>query len=245
MSGSGSIDTAPSGRFADSRWTRAGNAARGDRRDAQCALHGLCLQYWFPVYAYLRQCGHAPAIAGDMAGAFFRELLASGLPLAPMPAQARFRGFLLESLHRFLAADWRQLEPPGGPSDPLHGPDSGELEVRYLRVAAAQSSAHAAFQRGYALELITRAHRRLAQEAHDAGRGRMYEVLAPLLGTTPPDGMLEALAPPLATRTSTLSIALDRLCQRFQELVRDELAQTVSDQASLERERTELLAALR
>lgn len=245
MSMSGSIDRPEAGRFADTRWTLVGAAARGDRLEARRALLELCLQYWYPVYAYLRRCGHVPVVAEDIAGAFFRDLLASRLPLTSLPAQARFREFLLESLHRFLATDWRHMEAPRGPLDRLQGPALEELEARHQRETASGMPAADAFHRGYALELIASAHRRLSLEAVHAGRGPMYEALAPFLGAQPPAGTLESLARQFSSRPLALAIALKRLRERFQELVRDELAQTVGDEAGLERERTELLAILR
>ncbi|AKC86166.1 hypothetical protein [Pseudoxanthomonas suwonensis] len=230
-------------RFADTRWTLVGTAARGERLEARRALLELCLQYWYPVYAYLRRCGHAPLLAEDIACAFFRDLVHSRLPLASVPTQTRFRDFLLESLHHFLATDWRRMENPGGPADALQGPAIEDLEARHRRESPA-ASASLAFHRGYALELIASAHRRLSLEAAHAGRGPMYQALAPFLATPPEPGTLESLAQRLSTRPLVLAIALKRLRQRFQELVHDELAQTVSDAAGLERERLELLAVL-
>lgn len=231
-------------RFADTRWTLVGAAGRGDRQQARRALLELCLQYWYPVYAYLRRCGHAAEIAEDIAGVFFGELLGSRLPLTPLPAQVRFRQFLFDSLHRFLATDWRRMEATGGTFEQAEGPALELLEARHQREAASARSAAESFHRDYALELIASAHRRLSQEAVSAGHGPMYEALAPFLATRPPPAALEALAVELSSRPAVLATALRRLRDRFQELVRDELAQTVGDQAGLECERTELLAAL-
>lgn len=231
-------------RFADTRWTLVGAAARGDRQQARRALLELCLQYWYPVYAYLRRCGHAAEIAEDITGVFFGELLGSRLPLTPLPVQVRFREFLFDSLHRFLATDWRRLEAADGTFEQLEGPALELLEARHLCEAASTMCATDAFHRDYAMELIASAHRRLSQEAASAGHGPRYEALAPFLATRPPAGALEALAGQLSTRSAVLAIALERLRHRFQELVRDELAQTVGDRAGLERERNELLAAL-
>lgn len=235
---------APGGsRFADTRWTLVGAAAGSDPARARSALLGLCLQYWYPVYAYLRRCGHGPVVAEDIASAFFEDLLQSRLSPTTDSGRSRFRDFLLDSLHRFLATDWRETGAPQA-SGVIARPDVEALERRH-RSEDEAATPQQAFHRSYALELIAGAHRRLYMEAAHAGREAMFEALAPLLGTPVEPGTLEPLARQLSTRPMVLAIALKRLRQRFQELVGEELAQTVSDDAALVREREELLAMLR
>lgn len=211
------------------------------------ALLELCLQYWHPVYSYLRHCGHSPDLAEDIARAFFEELLQERLPLARAAAgHVRFRGFLIEALHRFLVQDWRELAGARAVAlTPLRPPAGAELEARHLQPAGQPpQDPAAAFKRSYALTLISLAYARLAKEAADEGRAALFEVLAPYLGAAPQPGQLEDIARRLSTRPLVLAIAMQRLRQRFQELVREELAETVSDEAELSRERAELLSAL-
>ena len=130
--------------FADTRWTLVGMAVGGDRALAQRALRELCLQYWYPVYAYLRRCGHAPALAEDIATAYFQDLLHSRLPLAAAPAHTRFRDFLLDSLHDFLTTDWRQKDAAHEAAEMLRGPTVEQLEARHRYSSAAAANGEAA-----------------------------------------------------------------------------------------------------
>ena len=57
---SGYPEPVASGPFAATRWSLVAAARRGDGGEP---LADLCLRYWYPVYAYVRRCGHAPAQA--------------------------------------------------------------------------------------------------------------------------------------------------------------------------------------
>lgn len=230
-------------RFADTRWTLVMTAVQGDRAVVRRALLELCMQYWYPVYTYLRHGGHAPAIAEDISIAFFEDLLHSPVLLAATPAQGRFRDFLLAALRRFLALDWREMEETGGSDAPLAPPDPGALEERYLHEPTSLRPDHA-FHRGYALDLIANAHRRLHGEAARAGRGEMFEALAPYLHADPETDRLDCVAEQLRTRPLMLLLALQRLRQRFRELIEEEIAQTVGSDAEHELERSMLMAIL-
>ncbi len=229
-------------RFAATRWTLVGRAGGADPARARSSLLELCLQYWYPVYTYLRRCSHPPAVADDITAAFFEDLLHARAPLSGAREWPTFREYLLDSLHRFLSTDWRRDAAPADAEISMR-PDVAELERRHRDETEAMSPQQA-FQRSYALALIAGAHRRLRMEAAHAGREAMFEALAPLLGTQPEAGTLEPLARELATRPLVLAIALKRLRQRFQELVEQELAHTVTGAEAMARERSELLAIL-
>jgi RNA polymerase sigma-70 factor (ECF subfamily) len=72
----------------------------------------------------------------------------------------------------------------------------------------------------------------------------MCEALEPFLTHEPLPGQYDELGRELAVRPLTLVVALKRLRQRFRELVRDELADTVASADELTAERQALLAAL-
>ena len=62
-------------RFANTRWSMVMHQAGGDAPDASRALDELAQRYWCPVYAYVRRCGHAPAIAQDITRTFLHRLI--------------------------------------------------------------------------------------------------------------------------------------------------------------------------
>ena len=235
--------TRPVARFTDTRWTLVMTTVQADPALAQRALLELCTQYWYPVYTYLRHSGHPSLLAEEICIAFFEDLLQSPVLVAAAPAQGRFRDFLLAALRRFLALDWREAEEYGDDCALLAPPDTAELEERHRHEPAGLRPDHA-FHRGYALDLIASAYRHLRFEAVQAGREDMFEVLAPYLAVDAETGMLDCFARQLDARPLVLLLALQRLRQRFRELVEAEIAQTVGRDVEHARERTILLAIL-
>jgi RNA polymerase sigma-70 factor (ECF subfamily) len=226
--------------FAATRWSLV--AAAADR--AQASLAELCVRYWFPVYAYARRSGHPPEAAQQVTLAFFHHLVTQRLAKVEQRAPGRFREFLLAEIDRFLAETWDGA-PVARPAEGLASPlPMALLESRHQRESLGAGSAAAAFQRGFALEVIARALDRLRREAAQAGRESMYEGLQPWLAVEPPAGEYEALAQRLDIRPLSLVIALKRLRQRFRELADEELVETVASGSDLEAERAALRAAM-
>lgn len=229
-------------RFATTRWSVVMHLAASPETGAHDALAELAQRYWFPVYAYLRRCGHSPALAQDIAGAFLQRLLRQFHSRAADAAHGHFRRFLLGELNAFLAGDWRQA-PEESTAVDLAPP--ADLEDRYRHEPTNSASPEAVYQRSFALEVLARAFKRLRSEANKTGHLDMYEALAPYLGSDPPPGVLDGLAPTLRSRPLALLVALKRLRQRFRELVGEELADTVTSAEELAAEHAALHAVLR
>jgi len=97
------------GPFANTRWTLVAALHDGEM-GADRPLLELCLHNWYPVYSYLRRCGHGPGEAQELTRAFFEQLLHGG-PGGAQPSEfGRFREFLVAELQRFLA---KGLSRPG------------------------------------------------------------------------------------------------------------------------------------
>ncbi len=228
--------------FAMTHWSMVTQAANADANDVHRALVELCQRYWYPVYAYIRRCGHTPAIAQDITRTFLQYLFersrdenAAGSP--------QFRRYLLAHMHAFLAGDWRSavsgdvtVEFPSPPCD---------LEIRNLHDNADAESPEQAYQQSFALEVVARSLARLHEEAHETDRLDMYEALEPFIASDPALGEYEELARRLHTRPLALVIALKRLRQRFRELADAELADVVASPEELLAEQQALHAALR
>lgn len=222
MSSSASSDHHPD--FANTRWSLV------MQLDAPCApgtpnaLAELCLGYWYPVYAYVRRCGHVPETAQDITRAFLQHLIQQSREGMRPASKERFRDFLLTRLHAFLAGDWRELAHDG---EVPEGPTCADLEARNQRDNADAGPPGDAYQRSFATEVIARAFRRLRAEAAGNGHLDMYEAMEPFLSREPGPGVYEELASTLGSRPLALVVALKRLRQRFRELVGKELSDTV------------------
>lgn len=229
-------------RFATTRWSVVMHAAATPAsEDGSSALAELVQRYWYPVYAYVRRCGHAPAIARDITGSFLKHLTHSFHADQVGAPRGDFRRYLLSRLHAFLGSDWKETIADD-PAIELTAPS--DLEQRFERDSASAASPEEAYQRGFALEVISRAFKRLRSEANRAGHLVMYEALQPHLAHDPGPGEYEAIARQLNSRPLALVVALKRLRQRFRELVGEELSDTVTSAEELATEQDALHAVL-
>lgn len=231
-------------RFAATRWTLVAAAGARDPTSARRALIELCLRYWFPVYSYVRGCGHAPDVAQDITRSYFEDLLQRRLSLEEVRARGRFREFILAELTRFLSGDWRQASEHPAVPEFEHALDIEQLEDRHQLGTGSGLSLEQNYQRSYALEVLGGALTRLRREADQAGHLVMFEALQPFLSADPAPGQFEELARQLKIRPLATVVALKRLRQRFRELADAELAETVASAADLEAERHVLANAL-
>ncbi|HET7930114.1 MAG TPA: hypothetical protein VFL63_01825 [Rhodanobacteraceae bacterium] len=225
--------------FSKTRWTIVQRLQAPHAGDASQALTELALRYWYPVYACVRHCGHAPEIAQDITSAFFQRI-ASAAGDAGLAPRGRFRDWLLARLNAFLAGDWRDLAD----GEPAFAPSLEVLEQRNRDDFSPGDPPERAFQRGFALELLARGFKALQAEARQTGHLAMYEVLEPYLAHDPAPGQIEAMGRQLGIRPLALVLALKRLRQRFRELVQGELSDTVSSPGDMTAEQHALIKAL-
>ena len=225
--------------FTRTRWSMV-RQLQGTDADARNALTELAVRYWYPVYACVRRCGHPQGIAQDITQLFLQQV-AADLRSSRSAPLGRFREWLLARLNAFLAGEWRELTVAECLPE---APPVAELEARSRCELGLDDSPEQAFRRSFALEVLSRGLKRLRAEARQTGHADMCEALEPFLTHEPLPGQYDELGRELAVRPLTLVVALKRLRQRFRELVRDELADTVASADELTAERQALLTAL-
>lgn len=227
--------------FPRTRWSLVRGLGAQRSGDARQARVELALRYWYPVYAYVRRCGHAPEIAQDITRAFFQRIAGDAGDALVHGARGRFRDWLLQRLNVFLAGDWRELAD-GELME--QSPLLEELERRHRGDRVDGASPEQAFHRSFALEVLARAFKALQGEACQTGRIEMYSALEPFLARDPLPGQYEEIGQRLGVRPLALVLALKRLRQRFRELVREELTDAVATPDEMVTEQQALLAVL-
>jgi RNA polymerase sigma factor (sigma-70 family) len=234
-----------SAQFATTRWTLVLTAARREGSRSQEALASLCRTYWFPLYAYLRRRGHQREQAEDLTQAFFAHLLEKqGLSRAN-PEKCRFRSFLLVSLKNFVADDWRraQARKRGGGKTVLPL-EMGQAETRYTLEPGDDLTAEMLFERSWALTVVGRALEKLKSEYLRAERGRLFAVLKGHLTMEADASPYAEMAVELGMTEGAVRVAVHRMRQRLRDLVRAEVADTVTTAGQLEEEIRDLFKAL-
>jgi DNA-directed RNA polymerase specialized sigma24 family protein len=237
-------DSDPPGVFATTQWSVVLAASRPDAPGHDAALERLCRTYWYPVYAFVRRRGAAPADAEDLTQEFFARLLAKEWLAGVVENGSRFRSFLLTAVACFLANehDRRTAAKRGGGVKPL---DLDEAEGRYLADVPGGESAERSYDRHWALTVMDTAMRQLREEARAGGRDVIFERLSPYLSREPAPGEYEALAPELRTNPGAVAVAVFRLRRRYRELVRSLVAETVAHPSDVDAEFRHLIDVLR
>ena len=206
----------------------------------------LCNAYWYPLYAYVRRKGYPPTDAQDLTQEFFARLLARNYVTAADRHKGKFRSFLLGTFEHFLAKEWRRAhaEKRGG-GRPDFSLDERDAENRYLLEPAHELTPAKIFDRRWATTLLDQAMARLTEECRASQKDELLEKVEPLLSGDSAGASYAELARSLNTTEGALKVAVHRLRQRYGELVRAEIAQTVLGPAQVDQELHYLLAALR
>jgi RNA polymerase sigma-70 factor (ECF subfamily) len=236
--------TAPGDVFATTHWTVVLAAGRRCTPQSDHALEELCRTYWFPLYAYVRRRGHTKEDAEDLVQAFFARFLARNYLEGLSAERGRFRAFLLASLKHFLANEWdkSQRQKRGGHVTHL-SLDWQTADTQFQISASAEPSPDRAFDREWALALLERVIVRLREECAAAGKARQFEQLKPLLTADKGDLPHADAARALGLDEGAVRVAVHRLRKRYRQLLRAEIAQTLSDPAMVDEEMRALFGA--
>ena len=101
-----------------------------------------------------------------------------------------------------------------------------------------------AFERRWALALLDQVFQQLQQECASAGKATLFAELRPFL-TNESDESCPEVAARLQIPKATLKVLIHRLRRRYGQLLREQIAKTVSSPAEVEDEIRDLFAALR
>lgn len=221
-------------------------AARGDGAAAEDALQKLCQDSWRPLYAFARRWGRNPEDAEDSVQGFLGSLLRRDSFKHVERERGRFRTFLLGSMRNHLSdEDARVNAVKRGGRVEVISLDVNSAERDYSAVATSADTPERAFERTWAMEIVTRAQARLKEECEASGKGRLFAALFSTSESgsgTASSG--EETAQRLGMNINTFRSATMRLRQRWKALIRAELSQTVNSQADLEAEMQCLKEAL-
>lgn len=220
--------------------------AGGNGTSSDDALEKLCRSYWPPIYSWVRSQGHNVEEAQDLTQEFFARLLRYGSVARANPEQGRFRSFLLGSLKHFLANEWhRARAQKRGGGQALFSLDSVEGVERDAMEPRSDETPDKLFERRWAETLLARVNARLRREYEAAGQTDRFDALKVyLLGGGDAVPYVDT-AKALAISESAVKSAIHKLRQRYGEMVRHEIAQTVTTEEEVEDEIRCLLAALR
>ncbi len=237
----------PSGNavFATTHWSVILTATRTDTTRAQAALARLCQTYWYPLYAYVRRRGYDGPDAQDLTQEFFARLLEHKWLAQADRERGRFRTFLLAAMSHFLANEWdkARTQKRGGRVEivPLQ---LGSAETRYGAEPADPLTPEQCFDRRWALALLDEVLNNLRREHIAGGTEQLFDALKPCLIGDRQAQPYTVLGAKLGMSEGAVKVAVHRLRQRYRQLLRDEIANTVASPQQVDEEMHYLFAVL-
>lgn len=231
--------------FVTTLWSDVIAARDPDTPGGQDALAQLCGIYWYPLYAYARGTGASPEDAQDLTQGFFTRWVDSGWLSGADRERGRFRWFLLKSFQNYLRNELERARAGkrGGGLSHVSW-DAMEGEQRYLAEPKDHASPDVMFDLRWGRAAMGRALDRLAGEFDRTNRGGVFHALKRYLsGHAVGDSYGEA-ARQLGLSPVAIKVTVHRLRQRYRDLVRDEVAQTLANPGDVDDELRHLLRLL-
>jgi DNA-directed RNA polymerase specialized sigma24 family protein len=233
------------GVFATTHWSVVVAAGEAESEPARRALETLCRGYWYPIYVYVRRKGYAPEDAQDLTQEFFAQLIAKDhLRLADRD-KGKFRTFLLAMLDYFVAREWsRAHRQKRGGQFRFVSLDQQIPEDRYRLEPADSDTPEKKFVREWALAVLKQTMEALERECEAAGKGTLFGEVKNLVSGERDSGAYAGISRHLEMSEGAVRVAVHRLRERYGELLRSEIAQTVETAEEVDEEMRYLLQAL-
>jgi RNA polymerase sigma factor (sigma-70 family) len=231
--------------FATTRWSVVLAAGDRDGPAGRQALETLCGTYWWPLYAYVRRCGHGPQDAEDLTQGFLVKLIEKDLFLAADRKRGRFRSFLLTAMKNFMADHkrWARRRKRGG-SVRVIPLDVEMIETKYQIEPRDDWTADKVFEYQWAITVLETVFDGLRGQYEAEGKLDLFDQAKASLtqaGTAVP---YADMARQLHMTEGAVRVAVHRLRRRYRDLLRKEIAHTVGDPAEVEGEIRHLFQVL-
>src|SRR5437879_5155661 len=220
--------------------------AQSESPAAQEALEKLCRVYWRPIYSFVRRQGIGPADAEDLTQGFFASLLEHRNLDAVRKEQGRLRSYLLGAMKYFLADERRRgMAIKRGKGQRLIPLEELQADERFEIGPADPVTAELIYERRWASTVLERVLNLLKDEYRRAGNAALFDSLKELLPGEPDAPSQKDVAAQLGMTENAVRQAFYRFRQRYQSLLREEIAHTVATPGDIEDELRHLIAVVR
>lgn len=230
--------------FATTHWSLVLKAGEVPGDESDRALDSLCRGYWYPLYAYIRRLGHSPHDAQDLTQSYFAYLLEKRLLTKADPESGRFRSFLLGSLKHFMANEWRKQHAQKRDARQTISFDAADAETRYAIEPVDESNPQRIFEQAWAIAVLDQAMSLLENEYTTAGKQTLFTQLIPCLQGDRLDATYAEIGSRLGLSEGAVKVSVHRLRQRYRELLRACVANTVANPLDIDGELQHLMTVL-
>jgi DNA-directed RNA polymerase specialized sigma24 family protein len=223
--------------FNTTHWSVVLQAGKVHSAQSTAALEKLCRAYWYPLYSFIRRKGYGEEDAKDFTQQFFARLLERNDLETIDPAKGRFRTFLLTALTNFLSNEHdRATAQKRGGGNTLLSLDEIDDEHFHRFEAVTDMPPDRLFDVRWATTVMEQALSALQKEMVDAGKAAQFDELKRFLTADAGEGDYAMAGQHLNLSSQAVAVSVFRLRQRFRELVRSEVAHTVSTPLEIDQE---------
>ncbi len=228
--------------FLTTRWTRV-LAAKGDSEVGKAALSDLCDAYYAPVHAFIRSTVRdvPPDQTRDLTHEFFAALLLQPRLDSLERGRGKFRSYLLGAVKHFLMDRRKKQSAAKRGADQVHE-SIDETDKNSDPISLPSSDA--TYDREWALAVIARGIDILENEHEAAGKIDQFQQLKPWLGGNANNHSQADAARKLGISEGAVKVAVHRLRKQFRQIIRSEIAQTVTNEEEITAELNYLIEAL-
>ena len=247
MRPSGDSDAGKCGQFTTTCWSAVLLSGQSQAPGSDRAREEFCQLYWYPLYAFVRRRGYNADDARDLTQGFFLFIFDHKALQRATLTKGKFRSFLLGSLKNYLSNEYQRENTikRGGKID-FVSVDFSDGEDRYSREPTDSPTPEKIFDANWALTLLERAIERLKEECSAKGKATVFETLRPFLDVSggAPAPSYEIVAEKLKVSGGGVKTLIHRLRKRYSEILREAVAQTVTDPGEIDDEIRSLCEAL-
>ena len=233
------------GRFTTTRWSVVLAAGSGDSPAAKEALELLCKIYWKPICTFLKCDGNSREDAEDFTQGFFVRFLERNDIAGVNHEKGRFRTFLLVALRNYVSEQRKRARAQKrGGGKPHVSLDDASDENGLRFEPADYMDAERCYERDWAITVLQQTATRLEKECCAKGKAALYEALMAYEMEDHATRSYAKVAEKVGKSASAVKADFHRIRCRHQELLQEEVANTVSDPAEIADELRYLLGVI-
>jgi RNA polymerase sigma factor (sigma-70 family) len=219
---------------------------QSELRAARDALEKLCRTYWRPIYSFVQRQDAGTQDAEDLTQGFFALLLERKDLNAVRKEKRRFRSYLLASLKNFLADERRRVMAiKRGKGERLIPLEEIRERERVDVERSDRLTADQIYERRWAFTVLEQVMARLRDEYRSTGNLRFFDQMKKILMDEPGRPSQAQIASEFDMTENAVKQAFYRFHQRYQFLLREEIAHTVAVPSDIEDELRYLIAVVR
>lgn len=228
-----SPDRQKNARYPVTRWSLVIAAADGNEK----ALNDLCQSYWFPIYGAFYDKVKNHHDAEDLSQRFFADILRRQDLRKLDPERGLFRAFLKTAIGHMFSnfVDENAAQKRGG-GKAIVSINEGKAEEWLRRESAEEEDPGVLFDRRWIFALLENAKTDLRRAYSEQGKQNLFEVLEDFLLTQSRTIPYSEIAAQLNLKVGTARVNAHRIRERYRDLIRTRILETVNGSAQLEEE---------